>query len=101
MDTLPNYAFDPGTVVRRGDLARVVSRVLALIAAVRPGAVAKWDGAKVAISDVPPGHLSYPAVSVAVASGVMGLEGGTFGLLEPVTGAELVNVIGRLEALAR
>lgn len=101
MDTLPNYAFDPATVVRRGDLARIVSRVLALIAAVRPGVARKWDGATVAIADVPPGHLSYPAVSVAVASGVMGLQGGSFGLLEPVTGAEVVDVIGRLEALAR
>lgn len=101
MDTLPNYAFDPEAVVRRGDLARIVSRVLTLISAVRPGVAKKWDGAKVAIADVPPGHLSYPAVSVAVASGVMGLEGGAFGVLEPVTGADLVDVIGRLEALAR
>ena len=40
-------------------------------------------------------------MSVAVASGVMALESGAFGLLEPVTGAEAVDVIGRLEALAR
>ena len=53
------------------------------------------------VSDVAPTHLSYPAVSVAIASGVMGLEGGAFGLLEPVSGAEAVDVIGRLEALAR
>lgn len=101
METLPNYAFDPGTVVRRGDLARIVARVLALIAAVRPGAANKWDGAQVAISDVPPGHLDYPAVSVAVASGVMGLQGGAFGLLQPVTGAEAMEVLGRLEQLSR
>lgn len=101
MDTLPNYAFDPSTVVRRGDLARIAARVLALIAAVRPGVARKWDGATVAISDVPPTHLNYPAVSVAVASGVMSLQGGSFGLLQPVTGAEAMEVIGRLEALAR
>ena len=35
-----------------------------------------------------PGHLSYPAVSQAVASGVMPLENGAFQLLRPVTGAE-------------
>jgi len=101
MDTLPNYEFDPGAVVRRGDLARTVSRLLALIGVVRPGSSKKWDAARLAISDVAPGHLSYPAVSVAVASGVMSLEGGAFGLLEPVSGAEAVDIIARLEALAR
>jgi tetratricopeptide (TPR) repeat protein len=101
MDTLPNYEFDPATVVRRGDLARTVSRVLALIGGVKPGISKKWDSASVPIADVAPTHLSYPAVSVSVASGVMGLEGGAFGLLEPVTGAQAVDVIGRLEALAR
>lgn len=101
MDTLPNYQFDPGGTVRRGDLARTVSRVLSLIGAVRPGAATKWEKAQVAVSDVPPAHLSYPAVSAAVASGVMPLEGGAFGLLRPVTGAEAIDVISRLEALAR
>lgn len=101
MDTLPNYQFDPGGVVRRGDLARTVSRVLSLIGALRPAAAAKWLNAKVAVSDVPPSHLSYPAVSVAVASGVMPLEGGAFGLLQPVTGSEAMDVVSRLETLAR
>ena len=101
MDTLPNYEFDPATVVRRGDLARTVSRVLALIGGVKPGISKKWDSASVPIADVAPTHLSYPAVSVSVAAGVMSLEGGAFGLLEPVTGAQAVDVINRLEALAR
>jgi len=101
MDTLPNYQFDPDGAVRRGDLARTVSRVLSLIGALRPAAAAKWDTAQVAVSDVPPAHLSYPAVSAAVASGVMPLNGGAFGLLQPVTGAEAMDVVSRLEALAR
>jgi hypothetical protein len=93
MDTLPNYEFDPATVMRRGDLARTVSRVLALIGGVKPGISKKWDGASVTVADVAPTHLSYPAVSVSVASGVMSLDGGSFGLLEPVSGAEAVDVI--------
>jgi len=101
MDTLPNYQFDPGGTVRRGDLARTVSRVLSLIGALRPAAAAKWVNAQTAVSDVPPAHLSYPAVSVAVASGVMPLDGGAFGLLQPVTGAEAIDAVSRLEALAR
>jgi hypothetical protein len=101
MDTLPNYQFDPEAEVRRGEMARTVARVLSLIAAIRPAAASRWENARLTIADVPPVHLTYPAVSVAVASGVMSLDGGAFGLLEPVTGAEAVDIIGRLEALAR
>jgi hypothetical protein len=38
---------------------------------------------------------------MAVASGVMPLANGNFDLLRPVTGAEAMESIGRLEALAR
>jgi tetratricopeptide (TPR) repeat protein len=101
MDTQPNYTFQPGARVRRGDLAQVVSRVLGLIAAAQP-ARAKWVSARVTVADVATGHLSYPAVSQAVASGVMPLDpAGAFHLLRPVTGAEVVDVVARLEALAR
>ena len=34
METLANYQFQPGSTVRRGDLAMIVSRVLTLIAIV-------------------------------------------------------------------
>jgi tetratricopeptide (TPR) repeat protein len=101
METLPNYQFQPGEVVRRGDLARIVARVLSLLEALKPAAAAKWQNVRVTVSDVPPTHLSYPAVSVAVASGVMPLEGGAFRLLDPVKGSEGIDVVGRLEALAR
>jgi tetratricopeptide (TPR) repeat protein len=100
MDTLPNYQFDPGTRVRRGDLALTVSRVLSLIAADNPQLGQRWLGARVQIGDVAPEHLSYPAVSMVVASGAMPLEGRNFDLLRNVTGAEALEVIGRIEALA-
>jgi tetratricopeptide (TPR) repeat protein len=102
MDTQPNYTFQPGLGVRRGDLAQIVGRVADLIATTKPAVAKVWTGAKQKISDVPPGHLSYPSVSVAVASGVMPLtETGTFQLLRPVSGAEIVEVVGRLEVLAK
>ena len=100
MDTLPNYQFDPVTRVRRGDLALTVSRVLSLIAADQPQLGQRWSAARVEIGDVGPDHLSYPAVSMVVASGVMPLDGRNFDLLRNVTGAEALDVIGRLEALA-
>ncbi len=97
MEVFSNYTFQPGTPLRRADVADVVSRVLAL----RPRAadVARWDRTPVAIADVPPGHLAYPAVRRAVAAGVMSLDDGTFRLLQPMTGADVAAVVSRLEAL--
>ncbi|HWI18776.1 MAG TPA: tetratricopeptide repeat protein [Vicinamibacterales bacterium] len=101
METLPNYEFEPSRQVRRNELAATVSRLLALIGAAKPELAKKWQGARVAIGDVPSTHLSYPAVSAAVASGVMPLAGSNFELLRPVSGADALNIISRLEALAR
>jgi tetratricopeptide (TPR) repeat protein len=99
METQPNYAFDPDTVVRRGELARVVARVLGFIAAERPEAGRSWQSARVRITDVAPEHLLYPAASAAVASGVMSLDNGAFELLRPVTGASALDAMAKLEAL--
>ncbi len=101
MDTLVNYQFEPSRPVRRGELATTVSRLLTLIASSRPELAGKWQEAHVAITDVAPAHLSYPAVSAAVAAGVMTLSSGNFELLRPVSGAEAMDIISRLEALAR
>ena len=52
------------------------------------------------ISDLPPGHLSYPAAALAVTSGVMpALEGNTFQLSRVVTGAEAIAAVERIEKL--
>jgi hypothetical protein len=48
-----------------------------------------------------PGHLSYPAAAVAVASGVLPLrDGGRFQVADAVSGSEAVDAIARLRALA-
>ena len=101
MDTLPNYEFEPRRQVRRSELATTVSRLLSLIAAIKPELAKKWQGARVTVNDVGSTHLSYPAVSSVIAAGVMSLSNGNFELLRPVTGAEAMDIISRLEALAR
>ena len=101
MDTLPNYEFQPRLRVRRGELALTVSRLLGLIGAAKPDLLKKWQATKVTVNDVPAGHLSYSYVSQAVAAGVMPLAAGNFELLRTVSGAEAIEIIGRLEALAR
>jgi tetratricopeptide (TPR) repeat protein len=101
MDAFSNHTFQPEATVRRGDFAQAISRALAVIAARRPAAAARWRDARPALSDVPPGHLAYPAVSVAVASGVMPAPDGRFDLTRPITGAEAIEALARLQALAR
>jgi len=101
MEVYPNHTFQPEAVVRRGDLAEAASRVLSLIAAEKPTLAASWRSAKRSFSDVPPAHLSYPAASLAVEAGVMQtLSDGSFQLAKPVTGAEAVAAISKLEELA-
>lgn len=101
VEAFPNYTFQPSAPVRRGDLAAVVARVLGLIASARPEAAVAWQSARPAVADVPPGHLSYPSVALAVGAGVMPLDAdGRFQLLQPVSGALAFEVVERLEALA-
>ena len=101
MDTGPNYEFEPSRQVRRAELATTISRLLSLVAAGKPELAKKWQAAHIAINDVGSTHLNYPAVSAVVASGVMPLSGGNFNLLRTVSGPELMDIMGRLEALAR
>ena len=103
MEVYANHTFQPGAIVRRADLARAASNVLALVADERPGLGAEWrKGPRRRFPDVGPGHLSYPAVSLVVDAGVMApAEDGSFQLARPATGAEAVAAISKLEELAK
>jgi len=102
MEPLPNYNFEPSSRLNHADFAQVINRALQLVAARRPELASKWQGARLQIRDVPQGHLAYPAVSAAVASGVLSLDSdGTFDLLRPVSGAEATAAVTRLEAMLR
>jgi tetratricopeptide (TPR) repeat protein len=101
MEVYPNHTFQPAAVVRRGDLADAASRVLSLIAVEKPALASSWKTGKRQFADVPPAHLSYPAASVSVEAGVMQpLSDGSFQLARPVTGAEAVAAVKKLEELA-
>jgi tetratricopeptide (TPR) repeat protein len=101
MEVYPNHTFQPNAVIRRADMAQVASRVLNLIASSNSKLAASLKNAHGKFPDVPPGHFSYAAASIAVQSGVMNVTSdGTFQLSRPVTGAEAIAAIGRLEDLA-
>jgi tetratricopeptide (TPR) repeat protein len=101
IEAFENHTFQPRAQVRRGDLAAAVSRIVTAAAA-RDAALRKKIAERPKIADMGTNHLSYPAVSVAVASGVMPLlDGGRFEPGRIVSGAEALDVIERLRALAR
>jgi len=101
IDPFENHTFQPRAPVSRGDLAAAVSRIVSLLAPRNP-ALRTSLGARPAIADMAPGHLSYPAASVAVASGVMPLvDGSRFQVGRLVSGAEAIEAVDRLRALAR
>jgi Flp pilus assembly protein TadD len=101
MEAFPNHTFQPRAVVRRLDMAQVVSRVLGLIAARRPALGREWAVARPRIADLPPTHMGYPAAASAVASGVMTLSDGMFRPTRVVSGDEAIDAVGRLEGLTR
>lgn len=101
MDTFPNHTFQPSATVRRADLAQAVMRTLSLIGQQKPKLVAGWRDSHPAIPDVSPSNLSYQAVAMALSSGVMALDNGTFQLTRPVTGSEALDTVSKLEALAK
>ena len=100
MEVYPNHTFQPAAIVRRADLAQASSRALALMAAGNPRLAATIRSPAGRFPDVPETHLSYQAVATAVASGVMAVTAdGTFQLGRPVTGAEALAAIGRLDEI--
>ena len=101
MDAFANHTFQPDAIVRRGDFAQVVSRALAVISSRRPDLAAKWRGARPTFTDLSAGHLAYPAASAAVASGVMTAPNNEFGFTRPITGADALEALARLQALIR
>ena len=101
MEVYPNHTFQPAALVRRGELAQAASRTLSLIAAENERLAGSWRNARRTFPDLSPNHLSYPAASLAVEAGVMNtLEDGSFQLTRPVTGAEAVAAVRKLEELA-
>jgi tetratricopeptide (TPR) repeat protein len=101
IDPFANHTFLPGDRITRGDLAAASSAVVRQLASSRrPDLRTVLQAPPPEIADMPKAHLSYPAVSVAVASGVMPLIGGRFETARPVTGAEAADVIARLRTLA-
>jgi tetratricopeptide (TPR) repeat protein len=92
MDVYPNHSFQPGAIVRRGDLARAAARVLDLFR-VRGGSGA-------APTDMARANLYYDAALRLTGVGLMGVTPeGAFEPWRPVSGQEAVEVISGVARL--
>ena len=99
MPPYDNHTFQPGAVLRRGDLAQAVNAVLAVIARTHPSLQARL-ATRPAIADVSPSHLNYRAIAAAVSAGVLPLlDANRFDTERAVSGAEAMAAIDRLRAL--
>jgi tetratricopeptide (TPR) repeat protein len=99
LDAFENHTFQPQNRIRRSDLATAVSRVIALIAERRPD-LRRQMAERPRIADMSTGHLSYPAVAIAVSTGVLSLNDGRFQVSRPVSGTEAIDAVTRLQMLA-
>jgi tetratricopeptide (TPR) repeat protein len=99
MEVYPNHTFQPADLVQRADLAGVVSRTLTLLTRAG-GAAPRVSEMRPVFTDLPPEHASYPAAALAVAAGVIpnGPEN-AFQPTRPISGAEAVAAVDRLEAM--
>jgi tetratricopeptide (TPR) repeat protein len=100
MEVYPNHTFQPGELIQRADLAVVVSRTLAAMGSNAGLGMARGPDARPAFSDLAPGHASYEAAATAVAAGVLANgPDNAFQPTRPVSGAEAVAAVDRLEAM--
>ncbi|MEO8482915.1 MAG: tetratricopeptide repeat protein [Acidobacteriota bacterium] len=101
MSIYPNHTFQPAATVRRGDLATMVAALLRLASAGRPAELARWQAARPRFTDLSAGHVSYPAVALAVGSGAMSADSsGRFDPNRLATGADLDTAVRRVGQLA-
>ena len=95
-----NHTFQPGNAIARSDLAHAVSRTLKVIAAGRPALLKDWQSRQQKMADVGVSNLHYADASLSVAAGILPLTpDGLFQLSRPVSGAEAIDAITRIEKL--
>jgi Flp pilus assembly protein TadD len=95
-----NHTFQPRTAIMRSDLAQAVSRLLKIIAVGRPALLKDWQSRQQKMADVGVSNLHYADASLSVVAGVLPLtDVGSFQLSRPVSGAEAIEAVTRIEKI--
>ncbi len=101
MQAYANHTFQPRNLVRRGELALAINRLLTIIGSRDARLSEAWAGKRLTFPDLGGGHAMYAAASAAVAAGVLPrLDNDAFGPSVPVSGADAIAAVERLQALA-
>ncbi len=100
MEPYGNHTFQPRNAIQRSDLAQAVARMLKVIAAGRPQLLKDWQSRAQKMGDVGVSNLHFVDASLSVAAGILPLaDGGLFQLSRPVSGAEAIDAVTRIERL--
>ena len=100
MEILPNHTFQPAQPVRRDELAATLATLVELAAVGQPKELAAWHSVRPKLADLPEAHLFYTPAAFALASGTMTAEDARFNPTRPVTGADFVRAIRRVQQIA-
>jgi len=101
MEILPNHTFQPSQQVRRDELAASLAVLIELATAGRPKELAGFRAVRPRFTDLPDAHLFYAPAALAVAAGSLSAsDDGRFQPTRPVSGADFVRAIKRVQQIA-
>ena len=102
MAPTPRHRFEPDRFLQRRELAEAISAVVLLGAERDPARTRRRRDREPVFVDMEPTHINYQAAAAAVSTGVLDVgRGGFFRPTAFVNGAEVVDVVRRLEQLVR
>jgi tetratricopeptide (TPR) repeat protein len=101
MSVFANHTFQPSATIRRSDLAAIGAELVRLALGSRRAELTRLQAARPKFPDVPSTHLSYRSAALAITAGVMTTDpAGRFEPTRPASGADLVEMVRRVQALA-
>lgn len=102
MAPTPRHRFEPDRFLQRRELAEAIAAVVLLAAERDPARTRRWRDGEPVFVDMETTHINYQAAAAAVSTGVLDVgRGGFFRPTAFVNGAEVVEVVRRLEQLVR
>ena len=101
MNVYANHTFQPGGIVRRGDLAQVTAQLIALAVPAQSRELAAWRAARPRFQDLPQSNAFFEAAALAVNAGAMSADSaGNFRSTQSATGADLTKAVARVDQLS-
>jgi tetratricopeptide (TPR) repeat protein len=101
MEIQPNHTFQPAQAVRRDELAAMLAVLVELALTDRSKELLSLRAVRPRFADLPEVHLFYPPAALAVAARTMTIgEDARFNPTRPVSGADFVRAIARIQQIA-